>query len=98
MVKALEETSEVCLGPISAIPPGEGREFVVRDVEVAVFRQRDGGLHAVQSKCPHRDGPLADGILASGQVLCPYHSYRFDLSTGACLTDPTCNIRVYEVR
>lgn len=89
---------EVCLGPRDLVPLGEGRRFVVGAEEIAVFRGRDGSLYAIQNRCPHRDGPLAEGILGAGQVICPYHAYKFDVATGACLTDPTCSLRTYPVR
>lgn len=89
---------EVCLGSVEAIPLGEGRAFVVGDLAVAVFRQRDGTLYASQNECPHLGGPLADGLIGSGAVLCPLHAYRFDLRSGACANDPACTIRTFPVR
>ena len=75
------------LGPATQIPPGEGRVFVVGDRPLAVFRARDGRVFAAEASCPHRQGPLADGLLgACGGgcvVVCPLHAYRFDLATGA---------------
>ncbi len=46
---------------VEDVPPGEGRAVVAGDVQVAVFRLRDGTLHATQAACPHAGGPLADG-------------------------------------
>ena len=91
------ERGEISLGPLSAIPPGEGREFVVEGVEVAVFRLRDGGVRATQARCPHREGPLADGLTGGNTVVCPFHSWKFDLSTGLPVLGD-CSIRVYPVR
>ena len=65
------------LGAIERIPPGEGREFLIGDEEITIFRLRSGKVHAVQAKCPHRNGPLADGFVGDGKVICPYHSYKF---------------------
>jgi nitrite reductase (NADH) small subunit len=70
------------LGPVSRIPPGEGRSFQVGGLAVAIFRLRDGKLFATQATCPHRKGPLADGLLGGGLVVCPLHGFRFDLATG----------------
>lgn len=70
------------LGPIERIPPGEGRTFELGTVRVAVFRTRSGSVHATQATCPHRDGPLADGLVGDGCVVCPLHGYRYDLATG----------------
>ncbi len=72
------------LGPIDLVPLGEGRNFDLGDERVAVFRTRDGQVFATQSACPHAGGPLADGILGGTTVVCPLHSRKFELSTGAC--------------
>ena len=74
----------VNLGSVDFIPLGEGRAYKVGDVGIAVFRQRDGKLFATQSQCPHRQGPLADGIVGAGTVICPFHAWKFDLATGRC--------------
>jgi nitrite reductase/ring-hydroxylating ferredoxin subunit len=70
------------LGPLDAIPVGEGRAYAVDGVQVAVFRLRSGALHATQALCPHRQGPLADGQLDERVVLCPLHAAVFELATG----------------
>jgi nitrite reductase (NADH) small subunit len=89
---------EVCIAPVEAIPAGEGRNFTVARQRLAVFRQRDGRLFATQESCPHRGGPLAEGVVGGGEVICPYHSYRFDLTTGVCANDAACRLQTYPVR
>ena len=81
----------VRLGPVEQVPPGQGLCFVVGGREIAVFRMRDGRLFAAQNRCPHREGPLADGLAGDGRVICPFHAWAFDLASGkgpsgACLT------------
>ena len=66
---------------IEDIPPGEGRVVLVGGKRVAVFRADDGWF-ALDADCPHRGGPLADGIVARRTVICPLHERRFDLATG----------------
>src|SRR5688500_1303556 len=62
-------TSIVNLGSISRIPEGQGRCYVVGAEEIAIVRQRDGRLFATQNRCPHRQGPLAEGVMGGGQVI-----------------------------
>jgi len=76
------------LGPVDFIPLGEGRAYKVGEIGVAVFRQRDGQLFATQSQCPHRQGPLADGIVGAGTVICPFHAWTFN-SAGALVGQPS---------
>ena len=62
---------------------GEGRAFVAGGVQVAVFRLRDGSLHATQAACPHAGGPLADGQTDVDVLVCPLHLYAYRWSDGA---------------
>ena len=84
------------LGGLTQIPLGEGRNFVVSGTEVAVFNTRKG-LYATQADCPHRQGPLADGLLGGATVVCPFHAWKFDLATGEALLGQ-CDIQTYPVR
>ena len=87
----------VDLGPVNFIPLGEGRAYIVNDLTLAVFRQRDGRLFAIDNACPHRGGPLADGVIGAGKVICPLHAWKFDLETGRCLGE-TAAVRTYPVQ
>lgn len=89
--------SEVCLGAVESVPIGQGRAFRVGTETIAVFRQRNGRLYAIQNACPHRGGPLSEGILGAGTVICPFHAWKVNVETGECLTDP-CQLRTYPVR
>ena len=64
------------------IPPREGRVAVVGGREIAIFNL-GGGFLAIDNRCPHRGGPLADGIVAGGAVVCPLHAWKIDLHTGS---------------
>jgi nitrite reductase (NADH) small subunit len=74
---------EVELGALEEIPLGEGRTYAVQGAQVAVFRLRDGTLRAVDAVCPHRGGPLADGLIDGQVVVCPLHGHTFDMCSGA---------------
>jgi nitrite reductase/ring-hydroxylating ferredoxin subunit len=63
----------------------EGRAVVELDgEEIAVFLT-DGRVHAVANTCPHEGNPLVEGELLGPTLTCAYHSWKFDLETGACL-------------
>jgi nitrite reductase (NADH) small subunit len=85
------------LAPVSSIPPGEGRVYLVNGENIAVFHTRGGGVYAVQAQCPHRGGPLSDGLLGGTTLICPLHSWKFDLATGEALFGD-CGLKTYPVR
>ena len=86
----------VNLGSVAAIPLGQGRCFVIGTAKVAVFRQRDGRIFATQNRCPHLQGPLAEGLVGGGRVICPLHAHQFNLDTGAG-NEPLECVQVYAV-
>jgi nitrite reductase (NADH) small subunit len=85
------------LGPSAVIPAGEGRVFHVGSERVAVFRTRTGELFATQAECPHRGGPLADGLVGAGRLICPLHAFQFDLRTGEPVKNSCEPLRTYTV-
>lgn len=87
---------KIKLGSISKIPLGQGFCFMTGKKEIAVFRPRSGGLCAIENRCPHRQAPLAEGVIDARQVICPYHGHKFDLHTGAG-SEAGEKVQVYEV-
>ncbi|MCW6005982.1 Rieske (2Fe-2S) protein [Micromonospora sp. CPCC 205371] len=88
---------EYRVGPLTELPLGEGRAYVAGGDMVAVFRLRDGSLHAVSAICPHAGGPIADGLADAEVVICPLHQHIFDLTTGCSKTGQP-PLTVYPVR
>ncbi|MGH7856423.1 MAG: nitrite reductase small subunit NirD [Candidatus Binatia bacterium] len=87
---------DVDLGPEETIPLGQGRAFLVGGKVIAIFRQRDGRLFAIDGRCPHRGGPLAEGIVGDGKVICPLHGWKIDLESGRCVGE-SAGVRAYAV-
>jgi nitrite reductase (NADH) small subunit len=65
-----------------SIPPREGRVASIGGRDIALFNLGDRFL-AMDNRCPHRGGPLADGIVAGNAVVCPLHAWKVCLETGA---------------
>lgn len=72
--------------------PRQGSRVIEFDTtQVAVFRTAADEIFALRDKCPHRGGPLSQGIVHGGKVTCPLHSWKIDLGTGeAVLPDKGC--------
>ena len=85
------------VGMVDDVPLGEGRTFVVAGTQVAVFRLRDGSLHATQAACPHAGGPLADGQSDLNVLVCPLHQYAYRWADGGS-SSGAAPIRTYPVR
>jgi nitrite reductase (NADH) small subunit len=85
------------VGRAEDVPPGEGRAFVAGNVQVAVFRLRNGSLHATQAACPHAGGPLADGQTDADVLVCPLHQYAYRWRDGTGTSGPA-PVRLFPVR
>jgi nitrite reductase/ring-hydroxylating ferredoxin subunit len=82
----------------SDIPIGKGCLVEGSAIPVAVFNAGQGRFYAVSALCPHEDGPLADGWLEAGTVVCPWHGFDFDVASGACRVSDDLSIAVYRTR
>jgi len=95
-VSALPATAPwTLIGRVGDVPELEGRSVTIAGRRIAVFRLPDGWA-AVDGDCPHRGGPLSDGIVSERCVTCPLHNRRFDLRTGVSLSGGD-GIAVHEV-
>ena len=83
----MPEVINVC--SVSELPPGERRLVEWEDLEIGVFNC-GGALYAIEDRCSHDDGPLAEGDFDQGDctVECPRHGSLFDLKTGQPKTLP----------
>jgi len=71
------------LGPVEQIPVRGSRCVpVAGGEEIAVFRTGDGRVYALVNKCPHKGGPLSQGIVHGSQVACPLHGWTISLESG----------------
>ncbi len=69
---------------VENIPPLEGRPVTLDGVELAIFNLKDRFV-TIENQCPHKGGPLCDGIVSGTTVVCPLHGWRFDLDSGAAV-------------
>jgi nitrite reductase (NADH) small subunit len=80
------------------IPVGQGTFVEHGGLALAVFNAGDGRFYATGPICPHEDGPLSEGWVEAGAVVCPWHGFDFDLVTGQCRVDPDLAVPVYPTR
>jgi nitrite reductase (NADH) small subunit len=74
--------SWVDVGPLAALPERGARCVRVGSLAIAVFRTSTGEVFALRDQCPHRGGPLSQGIVHGTRVTCPLHDWVIDLATG----------------
>ena len=82
---------------LNEIPLREGKKISWNDCDVALFNLGDGYL-AVDNQCPHRSGPLADGLVAGNSVFCPLHNWKINLENGCALSGGKGQIKTFPVK
>lgn len=87
------------LGPLDQVPLRGARSVPVAGSEaLAVFRTGDNRVFAMVDRCPHKGGPLSQGIVHGDKVACPLHDWKISLVTGeAAAPDKGC-VRTIPVR
>ncbi len=93
------EMSEfVRIGNTSELPAqGEAREFECGTHTICVANM-NGSFAAVDNICPHRGGPLGQGIVEGARIVCPWHGWEFDLATGTNPFTPNLSVTSYELK
>ncbi|OGP86859.1 MAG: non-heme iron oxygenase ferredoxin subunit [Deltaproteobacteria bacterium RBG_13_65_10] len=87
----------VRVAEVGAIKNGEGISVEIEGKPIAVFHC-DGRIYATDNTCPHRGGPLGEGLVDGTVVTCPWHGWEYDVTSGKCLTNPKARIRIYPVK
>ncbi len=70
------------VGTIADIPRQGARTVTLEGQPIAVFRTIDDRIFALEDRCPHKQGPLSQGIVHGHSVACPLHNWRIALATG----------------
>jgi nitrite reductase (NADH) small subunit len=88
----------ISIGAVKDIPLRGARRVVWGAAVIAVFRTAEERVHAIEDKCPHRNGPLSQGIVHDGCVTCPLHNWVISLETGEAQGADEGSVRVFRVR
>lgn len=86
------------IGALDDIPAQGARVVKTAQGCVAVFRTLDDQVFALDDRCPHKGGPLSEGIVHGSSVTCPLHNWVFDMSTGAAQGADEGVVRTYPAR
>ncbi len=70
------------VGPVAAVPQRGARTVRTPRTEIAVFRTASNEIFALENKCPHKGGPLSEGIVHGRKVACPLHNWIINLEDG----------------
>jgi nitrite reductase (NADH) small subunit len=70
------------IGAVAAVPARGSRLISTQRGDIAIFKTAEGRIFALWDRCPHKGGPLSQGIVHGVSVTCPLHSWVIGLETG----------------
>ena len=88
----------VDIGALEDVPVQGARVFRTAQGCIAVFRTCDDRVFALEDRCPHKGGPLSEGMVHGDRVTCPLHAWAFDMNTGQAQGADEGAVRTYPVR
>jgi nitrite reductase (NADH) small subunit len=88
----------IAIGTIADIPVRGARCVATPAGKVAVFRTATDDVFAIEDRCPHRGGPLSQGIVHGAAVTCPLHNWVISLETGRAMGADEGAVRTIPVR
>ncbi|MTH35212.1 nitrite reductase small subunit NirD [Paracoccus limosus] len=88
----------VDIGALDDIPRQGARLVKTAQGCVAVFRTADDRVFALDDRCPHKGGPLSEGIVHGDRVTCPLHNWVFDMNSGVAQGGDEGRVRTYAIK
>ena len=83
---------------VDDIPQLGARVIKTESANIAIFRNAQDQIFAIKDQCPHKQGPLSQGIVHGSSVTCPLHNWKIDLSNGQVLGPDEGCVNTYAVR
>ena len=77
--------------------PNEANELPCGDKEICVANL-NGTFHAMDNICLHRGGPIGQGMIENGKVICPWHAWAWDPKTGEAAHNPAAKVAIYPLK
>ena len=91
-------TDWIKISHLDDIPKLGSRVVTTDTMKIAIFRTSDNRVFALRDACPHKQGPLSQGIVHGTTVTCPLHNWKIDLASGEALGPDEGCTNVFETR
>jgi nitrite reductase (NADH) small subunit len=96
MRSPLNHWLEVCA--LDELPVSGARRLCVGRLTIALIRPDEQRVYALEDRCPHRGGPLSEGIVSADRVACPLHGQCVELASGRVVAPDEGEVRTFAVR
>lgn len=87
----------VFVGKITDLPQSLGKTVTIGSKEIAIFKLENGEIRAIENRCPHKGGVLAEGIVSGEYVFCPMHDWKISVIDGKVQAPDTGCVQSFPV-
>jgi len=91
-------TEWIEIAKLEEIPKLGARVIETDTINIAVFRTSNDDVFAIKDECPHKQGPLSQGIVHGSSVTCPLHNWKIDLASGKALGPDEGCVNTFETK
>ncbi|WP_079475226.1 nitrite reductase small subunit NirD [Marinococcus halophilus] len=78
----INKQKEIAVATVDEIAVDIPKEVIIEETSIAIFKTKDSTIFALENKCPHKGGPLSQGIVSGEHVFCPLHDWKISLHDG----------------
>lgn len=93
----VDSLKKIEVASIADLSVGIGKKIIIAGEEIALFKQKDGTVNAIKNSCPHKGGPLSEGIVSGEHIFCPLHDWKINLNDGKVQEPDTGCVETYKV-
>lgn len=98
MTAGVMDKNWISVGALEDIPPLGARIIRHDGGNIAVFRAEGDQIYALENRCPHKGGPLSEGIVHGCRVTCPLHNWVIDMETGEAVGPDEGEVKKFDVK
>ncbi|WP_100400682.1 nitrite reductase small subunit NirD [Bacillus sp. FJAT-44742] len=91
------EVNKLKVADVSEVVEGIGKEVVIEGHSIALFKLKSGKIKAIENSCPHKGGPLSQGIVSGDNVFCPLHDWKVCVNDGMVQGPDEGCVQTYKV-
>ena len=94
----MEKTLQrIRVATVSELPKNIGKTIIVGSHEIALFHLANGKIRAIENRCPHKGGVLAEGMVSGEHVFCPMHDWKINVNDGNVQAPDTGCVNTFPV-
>jgi len=88
----------ILVGNMNELPVKLGKTVTIGEKEIAIFKLENGNIRAIENRCPHKGGVLAEGIVSGEYVFCPMHDWKISVTDGKVQAPDVGCVQSYEIK